>query len=191
MPSGNMTTANSAESSLRSRMNRAPYTKGTVAMTAIVGSAYNVLTPFGKGLLGSSSDGGQLSVRWPRCRSHHCLPTAIEQSDEPAGPAAGLSLAEAKKIRTSTAAIDAARYFLAYQHLLYGAPNEALAESEPLPSGIGHSQCLLHSVAAQALWKLSRHDEAVLSARQAIEAAPTEEPRSELSLELAAILGAG
>jgi tetratricopeptide (TPR) repeat protein len=102
-----------------------------------------------------------------------------------------LSLAEARKIRTSTAAVDAARYFLAYQYLLYGDPNQALAETQPVPSGVGHAQCLLHSVAAQALWKLSRHDEAVVSARHAIEAAPTEERRSELSVELAAILGAG
>jgi hypothetical protein len=102
-----------------------------------------------------------------------------------------LSLAEAKRIRTSTAAVDAARYLLAYQYLLYGDPNQALVEAEPLPSGIGHSQCLLHSVAAQALWKLPRHDEAVLAARHAIEAAPTEERRSKLSLELAAILGTG
>ena len=102
-----------------------------------------------------------------------------------------LSLAEAKKITTSAAPVGPARYFLAYQYLLYGDPNQALAEAQPVPSGVGHSQCLLHSVAAQALWKLSRHDEAVAAARHAIEAAPTEDRRFELSVELATILGAG
>ena len=66
-----------------------------------------------------------------------------------------LSLAEAKKT-TSGAAIGAARYILANQYLCYGDPSQALAEAQPVPSGVGHSQCLLHSVAAQALWKLSR-----------------------------------
>jgi tetratricopeptide (TPR) repeat protein len=102
-----------------------------------------------------------------------------------------LSLAEAKKITTSAAAVGVARYFLAYQYLLYGDPKQALAEAQPVPPGVGHSQCLLHSVSAQALWKLSRHDEAVAAARHAIEAAPTEDARSELLVDLAAILGAG
>ena len=100
-------------------------------------------------------------------------------------------LSEAKRITTSNAAVDAARYFLSYQFLLHGAPEQALAEADPVPEGVGHAQCLLHSVTAQALWKLSRHEDAVVAARHAIAAAPTEERRSELLVELAAIFGAG
>jgi tetratricopeptide (TPR) repeat protein len=110
------------------------------------------------------------------------------------GEATGMlrqQLSEAKKITTSNAAVDAARYFLSNQFLLYGTPEQALAEANPVPGGVGHTQCLLHSVTAQALWKLSRHEEAVFAARHASEAAPTEDRRSELSVELAAILGAG
>jgi tetratricopeptide (TPR) repeat protein len=101
-----------------------------------------------------------------------------------------LSLAEARKIHTSTVVVDVARYSLGYQYLLHGSPEQALAEAQPVSPGIGHVQCLLHSVAAQAYWKLSRREEAVTAARKAIESAPTEERRSELSLELARILAA-
>jgi tetratricopeptide (TPR) repeat protein len=97
-------------------------------------------------------------------------------------------LSEARKITTSNAAVDAARYFLSYQFLLYGTPEQALAEANPVPEGVGHAQCLLHSVKAQALSKLSLHEDAAVAARQAIEAAPTEDRRSELSVELAGIL---
>jgi Flp pilus assembly protein TadD len=121
---------------------------------------------------------------------HASVLNSLERFDE-ATEKLRCQLSEARKITTSNAAVYAARYFLSYQFLLHGAPDQALAEAEPVPAGVGHAQCLLHSVAAQALWKLSRHAEAVAAARRAIDTAPSEDRRSELSAELGHILGAG
>jgi hypothetical protein len=88
--------------------------------------------------------------------------------------------------------IDVARYMLANQHLVYGDPSVALSECSPIPPGVGHVECLLHAVAAGALWELDRRDEALRAARRAVEASPTtDERRAALSEQLGYILGAG
>lgn len=87
--------------------------------------------------------------------------------------------------------VDVARYMLANQHLVHGDPRDALTEALPVPGGEGHAQCLLHSVAAQAHWKLGSQEEARQSARCAMDAAPTKEQRKDLSKELRDILRAG
>jgi tetratricopeptide (TPR) repeat protein len=97
------------------------------------------------------------------------------------------ALSEARRAGPS-AAVDAARYMLANQHLFYGDARDALAVAEPVPSGIGHAQCLLHSVAALAHWKLGDPDEAAASARHALDAAPTEDRKKSLAEELQEIL---
>jgi tetratricopeptide (TPR) repeat protein len=99
------------------------------------------------------------------------------------------ALIEARRLGPSRPEVGAARYMLANQYLLYGDPALALAETEPVPSGSGHVQCLLHAVAAQALWKLGRHDEARVAARKGLTASPTDERRAQLSQELDYILG--
>jgi hypothetical protein len=55
---------------------------------------------------------------------------------------------------------------------------------------VGHVQCLLHAVAAQALWKLQRREEARTAAHDAIAACPTDDRRMQLSDELGYILAA-
>ena len=72
---------------------------------------------------------------------------------------------------------------LANQFLIFGDPLEALREVDPIPPGSGHVQCLLRAVAAQALWKLGRRDEAREAAWAAIDAAPTDERRASLKAE--------
>jgi predicted RNA polymerase sigma factor len=101
------------------------------------------------------------------------------------------ALAEARRAGDSHGAIGPARYMMANQYLLFGDPRDALAETEPVPAGAGHVQCLLHSVAAQALWKLGRRDEAQVAARQAIDTAPTTKRRDDMTRDLADILKAG
>ncbi len=68
--------------------------------------------------------------------------------------------------------------------LNFGDPLEALAETIPAFGGQGHVECLLHSVAARALWKLGRLAEARQAAAEALAAAPNDERRSDLSSEL-------
>ena len=80
---------------------------------------------------------------------------------------------------------------LANQLLLYRDPAEALAETQPVPPGCGHVQCLLHSVAAQALWKLHRFDESRAAAVNAMASSPTEERRLEMAETLGGIVKAG
>lgn len=99
-------------------------------------------------------------------------------------------LIEARKVGMNSA-VGAARYMLSNQHLLFGDPSEALAEAQPVPPGQGHVQCLLHSVAAQALWKLRRFDEARDAAAAAIASSPTEERRLEMVETLGDIVKAG
>jgi tetratricopeptide (TPR) repeat protein len=101
------------------------------------------------------------------------------------------ALAEARRAGESNSAVGPARYMLANQYLLFGDPRDALAEAEPVPAGTGHVQCLLHSVSAQALWKLGRRDEAQVAAQRAMDTAPTDERRSDTTQELAHILNAG
>jgi hypothetical protein len=101
------------------------------------------------------------------------------------------ALQEARKTGPSNSAIDVARYMLANQHLIYGDPSLALAECSPIPPGVGHVQCLLRAVAAEALWKLDRRSEAQDAARAAIDASPTDERRTALSDQLGYILGVG
>ena len=96
------------------------------------------------------------------------------------------ALAEARRSGASNS-VETARYMLANQLLIHGNPTDALAEAEPIPAGRGHVQCLLRSVAAQALWKLGRHEDARSAAKRAIDAAPTDERRSDLTEELAHI----
>jgi hypothetical protein len=55
------------------------------------------------------------------------------------------ALTEATRAGATRPEVQVSRYMLANQHLLYGDPMEALAEAEPIPSGTGHTQCLLHS----------------------------------------------
>jgi predicted RNA polymerase sigma factor len=97
------------------------------------------------------------------------------------------ALSEARRAGPS-AAVDAARYMLANHHFIHGDPRDALAEAEPVPRGQGHTQCLLHSVAAQAHQKLGRHDAARASARSALDAAPTADRKQSLSGALRDIL---
>jgi len=99
------------------------------------------------------------------------------------------ALSEARRAGPS-AAVDAARYMLANHHLGHGDASDALSEAEPVPRGEGHTQCLLHSVAALAHWKLGHRDEAMASARSALDTAPTEDRRRSLSEELHEILAA-
>jgi len=100
------------------------------------------------------------------------------------------ALTEARRIGPAASQIGIARYMVANQYLIYGDPAEALAEATPVPEGIGHVECLLHSVTAQALWKLERRAEAQQSACNAVAASPTDERRSDIEEELAEILGA-
>jgi len=99
------------------------------------------------------------------------------------------SLSSARRVGPTYSGIQVSRYMLADQELAYGDPADALAEAIPIPDGQGHVECLLHSVAAQALWKLSRGDESRQAARRAIAASPTDERRAELAIDLAHILG--
>jgi Flp pilus assembly protein TadD len=101
------------------------------------------------------------------------------------------ALSEARREDPSGSPVGVARFMLANQLLVHGDPRDALAEASPIPAGSGHSECLLHSVAAQALWKLGRLDEATAAARMSIDASPTEDRRSTLTHELAHILDAG
>jgi hypothetical protein len=98
------------------------------------------------------------------------------------------ALGEARRSRPPEPAVDTARYMLAKQYLPYGDPALALAETEPVPPGSGHVQCLLHAVAAEALWKLGRHDDARAAARNGITASPTDDRRAQLSERLKYIL---
>jgi hypothetical protein len=101
------------------------------------------------------------------------------------------SLAHAMAIGPNAGEIGPARYALANQALIFGDPNHALAETHPTPEGQGHVQSLLHSVAAQALWKLDRRAEARLAAEASVNAAPTPDTRSDLTARLGHILRAG
>jgi tetratricopeptide (TPR) repeat protein len=101
------------------------------------------------------------------------------------------ALAEVRKVGPNRPEVAVARYMLANQFLIFGDPRDALREVEPIPAGGGHVQCLLRSVAAQALWKLDRRDEARLAARAALDGAPTDERRQSLAEELKDILVAG
>jgi tetratricopeptide (TPR) repeat protein len=101
------------------------------------------------------------------------------------------ALADARRAGDSPGVVGAARYMLANQYLLFGGPRDALAEAEPVPPETGHIQCLLHSISAQALWKLGRPDEAQVAAQQAMETSPTAERRADMTRDLAHILGAG
>jgi len=94
------------------------------------------------------------------------------------------ALDEARRLRPPEPTVDVARYMLANQYLIYGDPAVALAETEPVPPGSGHVPCLLHSVAAHALWKLGRQDEARAAATNAITASPTDDRRTQLSEQL-------
>ena len=101
------------------------------------------------------------------------------------------ALAEARRSGDDRSVVGAARYMLANQYLLFGDPRDALAEAEPVPPGAGHIQCLLHSIAAQALWKLGRRDEARGAAQRAMDTSPTPDRRADMTRDLGHILGAG
>lgn len=101
------------------------------------------------------------------------------------------ALVQARRAGESHSAVGLARYMLATQYLDFGDPRDALAETEPVPVGVGYVQCLLHSVSAQALWKLGRRNEAQVVARRAMDAAPTDERRADMAEDLAHILNAG
>jgi predicted RNA polymerase sigma factor len=101
------------------------------------------------------------------------------------------ALADARSAGDDHSAVGPARYMLANQYLLFGDPRDALAEAEPVPAGAGHIQCLLHSIAAQALWKLDRRSDARAAAQHAMDASPTDERRADMTRDLAHILGAG
>ena len=97
------------------------------------------------------------------------------------------ALVHARAIGPDAAEVGAARYMLANQALLFGEPADALGHTNPIPGGAGHVQCLLHSIAAQALWKLNRLDEARLTAKRARDTAPTSDRRGTIA-DLADIL---
>ncbi len=94
----------------------------------------------------------------------------------------------ARAIGTESAEFGATRYMVANQALLFGDAADALDQADPVPEGTGHVQCLLKSIAAQALWKLNRLDEARLAAKRALDIAPTLDRRRSLADELADIL---
>jgi hypothetical protein len=98
-------------------------------------------------------------------------------------------LAEAQQMFPQAPQLDVSRYMLGNQYLLFGDPRDALKTVNPIPDGSGHVQCLMHAVAAQALWKLERRDEACASAKSAMVACPTDDRRAQLSEELSDILG--
>jgi predicted RNA polymerase sigma factor len=99
------------------------------------------------------------------------------------------ALAEARRV--SDLAADVYRYFSANQYLVFGDPSDALSEAERVPAGAGHVQCVLHSVCAEALWKMGRQDEARAAAQRAMDTAPTAERRADTERDLAHILNAG
>jgi len=101
-----------------------------------------------------------------------------------------VSLEQALAIGPSAAEVGVARYLLANQLLLFGDPADALAETDPIPSGVGHVECLLHSIAAQALARLGRPAHARQAAQNALDAAPTAERRGTLADELSSLLNA-
>jgi tetratricopeptide (TPR) repeat protein len=98
------------------------------------------------------------------------------------------ALEEARYLGADRSAVGVSRYMLSNQHLIFGSPADALAVAEPVPPGVGHVQCLLHLVAAQALWKLSRHDAARQAARDALASSPTGDRTSMITDELQKIL---
>ena len=100
------------------------------------------------------------------------------------------ALEEARRLR-EPGTEGVSRYMLGNQYLLFGDARDALETVEPVPEGVGHLQCLLHSVAAEALWKVEERDEARTRARIAIDASPNDERRAEVSQQLAHILGTG
>jgi hypothetical protein len=81
-----------------------------------------------------------------------------------------------------------ARYELASHLLVHGDPDEVLRLAYPIPEGRGHLQSRFHAVAAQALWKVAYPHDARMAAQDALVAAPTGELRSELTVQLRAIL---
>lgn len=78
------------------------------------------------------------------------------------------ALEEAERLPSGKEA-GAARYMLANQYLIFGDPRDALETADPIPQGVGHVQCLLHGVVAEAHWKLEQRDEARTAAKRAIE----------------------
>jgi predicted Zn-dependent protease len=101
------------------------------------------------------------------------------------------ALSQAVRARPGHTAIEVARYMLANQYLLHGAPGDALAQVE-LATGIeGHTGALLQGIAARALWKLERRDEARAAAARALDAAPTCARRDALAVDLDEILKSG
>ena len=95
----------------------------------------------------------------------------------------------AQKVGPMYDGIAMSRYMIANQALIYGDPADALVEVGAIPAGQGHIESLLHSVAAQALWKLNRIDESRLAAHAAIATSPTNEDRADLAIVLEHILG--
>lgn len=98
------------------------------------------------------------------------------------------ALAQARQISNSATTVDVSRFMLGNQYLLFGNPQDALGIVQPIPPGAGHLQCLLSSVAAEAMWALARHDDAREAARNAVAAAPTDKRRAAIISALAYIL---
>jgi tetratricopeptide (TPR) repeat protein len=143
-----------------------------------------------RGLLDRLGSGDPLH-RWNLLGTLAGILNSLGRSDE-GTEAYREALAEARRAGPTRPEVAVARYMLANQFLIFGDPLEALREVDPIPPGAGHVQCLLRAVAAQALWKLGRHDEAREAARAAIDAAPTDERRASLKEEeLEEILTAG
>ena len=80
------------------------------------------------------------------------------------------------------------RYMLANQYVNFGDPEQALAVIQVVPPGVGHVRCLLHITAAKALLALGRQEEARRAAAEALAAAPTDERRADVFLELGEML---
>lgn len=98
------------------------------------------------------------------------------------------ALSAARQAGDDHPAVGPAQYFLANQHLIHGDPRDALTEANPVPVGTGPVQCLLHSVTAQAFWKLGQRGEAQAAAQRAVTAASTDERRKEILQDLDHIL---
>jgi hypothetical protein len=98
--------------------------------------------------------------RDPLRLSHHCrllagVLNSLSRTDE-GTEMYRRALFEALRAGASRSEVAIVRYMLANQFLMFGEPRNAIANAEPVPPGSRDVQCLLHSVVAQALWKLDR-----------------------------------
>lgn len=93
-----------------------------------------------------------------------------------------LALESARAAEPNEVSVVVARYFLAEFLLRHAEPRRALETVQPSIPDCREARWLLHSIEAQALAALGERDAAELAARCALQAAPSEDKRSELRL---------